>query len=414
MSPGSQTAKMRWFFPAPGLSRSGLGLSIALVVTAVPSGVRAQAGGREINSFSVTPRVATIYDSNVFQLNQSRFEGERSDTVLSPALGISFDRTIGRNSLSVNGDVAYEFHRRFSSLDQINLAASGRGTLAFSAYCTIGPSGTLTKRQNNNAGAGAIKNSQSAQNYAATLSCRRPFGFFPSITASYQSVTNSQDVLSLFNQHTTSISGGVGYAVPTVGSLLLSIGTSRIRQPNQDSLGGGENGSDVSNVGLAFDRAVAPRLSFSLGGRYLSVNPLRATTQDYAGAGYDASVNYHPSPRLSLIVSAGRDVTGSGDVSVSYVLASTYGLTTAFNLSPSTNFNLAAQHFDRNFRGENPIFFPIARGSERGESISGSLGHTLAHRIQLTAFASYTRLNALSRFYDYNRFQMGVSAGTRF
>jgi len=415
MAWGSGLLKMRGGLRARAVvpSSSDVTWILAVGVLGTPSIALAQAGGHEVNALTVTPRVGVVYDSNVFQLNETRFSGDRSDTIVSPAIGVSFDRTIGRNNLSVTADLGYEFHRRFKSLDQADVSVSGRGSLGVTALCAVSPSGTWTVQQNN-PGTGAVKNSQAAQNYSATLSCQRPFGLFPSITASYQSTTNSQELLSLFDQHTASVSGGIGYALPAVGTLLISVGTTSIRQPNRRSVDGAADGSDVFNLGASFDRAVAPRLSFSVGARYLSVDPLRATTQDYVGAGYNASVNYHPSPRVSLVASASRDVSGTGDVAVSYVLASNYGLTGTVNLSQLTSFNLAAQRFHRTYRGENPIFFPVARGSESGASLTGSLSHTLAHRVQLSAFATYTNLDARSDYYDYKRFQMGLSAGARF
>ena len=398
----------------PVRPRIGVAVVLAIGALDMPTVASAQAGGQEVNAFAVAPRVGVLYDSNVFQLNDDRFSGDRSDTVLSPAIDLSFNRTIGRNSLAVNADLAYDLHRRFKALDQFNIAASGRGTLAVSAFCVASPTGSVSVQQNNRSGNGATKNSQANQVYAATLSCRRPFGLYPSISVSYQSVTNGQELLEAFDQHTLSVSGGIGYAVPTLGSVLLSVGGTRIRQPNRALLDGMEGGSNVVNAGLTIDRAVAPRLSFSASARYLSVKPLRASTQDFAGPGYNATVDFHPSRRVSVIASVSRDVTGSGDAAVSYVLSSSYGLTGAFTLSTLTSFNLSAQHFDRDYRGEDPIYFPVLRGSERGETFTASVSRSVGRRVQLSAFANYTRLDARSDFYDYRRFQLGVSAGARF
>ena len=381
----------------------------------VPVAAMAQsgAGGREINSFDVTPRLGASYDSNVFQLNPSRFIGDTSDELLTPAVDASLSRTIGRNRLSLNGDVGYTLHRRYSSLDQLVLTASGNGTAALTAYCVASPSLTVSKQQNNLASAGAIKNSQTLQGYDVTVACQRPVGFYPSVTAGYQSVTNSQDQLDYVNQHTFRISGGIGYALPSVGSLLLSAGETRIRQPNRDRVEGIQDGSDVFNVGLTFNRAVAPRLSFSLGARYLSVDPLRAGTRPFSGLGYSGSVNYHPSPRFSIVAAANRDVTGSGDVAVSYVVASIYSLTATYAVSPRTNISASALYSNNNYRGENPIFFPVLRGSEHIVGLNGNVTRTIGQRIHLSGFVNYSSGDANGEFYDYTRFVGGASIGLR-
>lgn len=387
---------------------------VMLLAGGVPAVADAQAGGQEINSFQITPRVGITYDSNVFQLNSNRFEGSSDDVVITPAVSASLNRTIGRNSASLNVDVGYSLYDRYRSLDQLVVSGSGNGTLALTAYCLALPNASLTRQQNNLAAAAAIKNSQTLQDYSVTLACQRPFGFYPSVTVGYQSATNSQEQLELFNQNTFRASAGVGYAVPTIGSLLLSVGTTRIRQPNRNDVEGVEEGSNVFNAGLTFNRAVAPRISFSLGARYLSVDPLRAGTEDFDGIGYSASVDYHPSPRLSLILAANRDVTGSGDVAVSYVLASSYSLTSVFNISPRTTANASVQYFDRTYRGENPLFVPFLRGEESGVAINGAVSRSIGQRIQASVFASYSRVGAQGDFYDYNRVQAGASVGVRF
>lgn len=390
-------------------------LLIAATLTIIVPGVAsAQAGGQEVNSFELTPRVSAVYDSNVFQINPDRFSGPRDDVVVTPAVTASFNRTIGRNSLRVNSDVGYTLHNRYKNLDQLVISGSGSGSLALTSYCLALPNASVTKQQNNLTAASAIKNSQTFQNYTLTLSCQRPFGLYPSATVGYQTTTNSSDTFDLFNQRTLRYSGGLGYAVPSLGSLLLSVGETRIRQPNRDELEAVEDGSNVVNVGVTFSRAVAPRISFSAGARYLSVDPLRSGTQSYSGIGYNATVDYHPSPRLSLIANADRDVTGSGDVAVSYVLASVYGITGIYTLSARTNLRASAQYFNRNYRGENPIFFSFLRGEERGMTLSGSVNRTVGQRITLNTFINYTSSGAQGTFYDYNRVQAGVSAGFRF
>lgn len=399
---------------SPARRRGRFLVAATLAAIVVPGAASAQAGGQEVNSFELTPRVAVTYDSNVFQINADRFGGPRDDIVVTPAVTASFNRTIGRNSVRVNADVGYTLHDRYSNLDQLVISGSGGGSLALTSYCLAFPNATVTKQQNNLTAASAIKNSQTFQDYTVTLSCRRPFGFYPSVTVGYQTVTNSSDTINLFNQHTLRYSGGIGYAVPSIGSLLFSVGEARIRQPNRDRLDGSEDGSNVLNAGVTFSRAVAPRLSFSAGARYLSVDPLRGATRGYNGVGYSASVDYHPSPSLSLIATADRDVTGSGDVAVSYVLASTYGVTAIYTLSPRTNFRASALYFDRNYRGESPIFFPFLRGKETGVTLSASVNRTIGQRISLSAFTNYTSLGAQGNFYDYNRVQAGVSAGLRF
>lgn len=389
-------------------------LVAALAVVVAPGMASAQAGGQEVNSFTLTPRIGIIYDSNVFQINANRPSQPRDDIIVAPAINAAFNRTIGRNSVRVNADVAYDLYNRYSNLNQVVISGTGSGSLALTAYCLAFPAATVTKQQNNLTAASSIRNSQTFQNYAVTLSCQRPFGFYPSATVSYQTVTNSDDRLNFLNQHTFRYSGGVGYAIPSIGSLLLSVGQTRIRQPNRDALDGGQDGSDVLNAGLTFSRAVAPRLSLSAGVRYLSVSPLRAGTQSFDGIGYNASVDYHPSSRLSVAFAADRDVTGSGDVAVSYVLASTYTLTGNLTLSPRTSAKASAQYFDRSYRGENPVFFSFLRGNETGVTVSASVSRSVGQRISLSAFANYTTVNAQGNFYDYNRAQAGLSAGLGF
>ena len=392
-----------------------IGRMLVCAVAGIPVAAMAQsgAGGKEVNAFDVTPRVGVSYDSNVFQLNSTRFSGDTSDEIFTPAVDASLTRTIGRNRLSLNGDVGYTLHQHYSSLDQLVITASGNGTAALTAYCLASPSLSVSKQQNNLSGVSAIKNSQTFQDYDVTLACQRPAGFYPSVTVGYQAVTNSQEQLSLFNQHTLRVNGGVGYALSSVGSLLLSAGETRIRQPNGNQIENNQNGSNVFNIGLTFNRAVAPRLSFSLSARYLSVDPLRASTQAFSGLGYSESVNYHPSPRLSLVAAANRDVTGSGDVSVSYVLASVYSLTANYVLSPHTKISASALYSDNDYRGENPIFVPVLRGKERIAGLNGSVTRTVGQRLQVSGFLNYSSGNANGDFYDYTRFVGGASMGFR-
>lgn len=366
------------------------------------------------NRVELSPTVRLAYDSNVFQLNEDRLSGGAGDWVATPGATLQVTRTFGRHSVDLTADVGYQFHRRYTELDQIRVDIAGRGHLAVGGFCAADPTAAVRIQQNNDAQlATTAKNSQTVQDYALTLSCQRPAGLYPSVTLSRTTVDNADPRRALVDQRTNGIEGGIGYAAPSLGSLLLEYGRDWIRQPNRDE-DDGSGGSDVTRIGATFTRAVAPRLSFQIAGRYLRVEPRGFGLSDYDGGGYDVTIDYHPSPRYALVATATRDIAGSGDVAVSYEIDRRYGLRGVARLSSRASLSLAGEYVDRRYRGEDPILYPVPRRRQREGAVSGDLRYDLGQLIRLGAFARYSVVDADGALYDYDRVQGGFSVAARF
>jgi hypothetical protein len=375
----------------------------------------ARAATTKPNRIAISPTVRLAYDSNVFQLNPDRLTGGVSDWVTTPGVALQVTRSFGRHSIDLTADAGYDFHKRFTGLDQVRVNVQGRAHLAIGAFCTADPTAAVRIQQNNAAQLDTTaKNSQTVQDYAITLACQRPVGLYPSVTLTRSTVDNADPNRALVDQTAQGVAGGIGYAVPSIGSLLLEVGREWIRQPNRDDLAGASSGSDVTRYAATFTRAVAPRLSFQLGGRYLDVSPRGGGLRDYASGGYDVTVDYHPSPRYALIATATRDVAGSGDVAVSYVVENRYGLRGVARFSSKASLSIAGDYAERRYRGEDPILYPVPRVRERETSVSADLRYDLGQLIRLGAFVRYAVVDARGDLYDYDRTQGGVSVAARF
>lgn len=379
-------------------------------------------GAAPVNRIEVAPRVALAYDSNVFQLNEDRIAGKPSDTIVTPGIGLQVSRAIGRNSVDLSADIGYDLHRRYTTLDQIRVAVSGGAHLALGGVCTADPRADVRIRQNNDAAlATTAKNAQTVQDYALTLACQRAVGLYPSVTLTRGTVDNGDAARALVNQRSEGVEGGIGYAVPSIGALLLEYGAERIRQPNlpdaaggDAGLGGGLGGSDVTRYAATFTRAVAPRLSFQLGGRYLVVKPKAGGQDDFNGGGYDVTVDYHPSPRYALVLTADRDVSGSGDVAVSYVIDTRYALRGTAKLSSRARLSLSGEYADLHYRGEDPLLYPVPRVYEHAASVATDMRYDLGQAIELGLYARYAVVRSAGTLYDYDRGQGGLSVAARF
>lgn len=367
------------------------------------------------NRIEITPRAELRYDSNVFQLNDDRIAGAADDWILTPGVALTVTRSFGRHSLDLTADAGYDFHRRYTGLDQVRVNIAGTGHLAVGAVCAADPAAAVRIQQNNDAQLDTTaRNSQTVQDYAITLACQRPAGFYPSVTLARTTVDNADPLRALVDQRTHRVEGGIGYARPSVGTLLLEYGREWIRQPNRDDLAGPSDGSDVTRYAATFTRAVAPRLSFQIGGSYLEVAPRGGTLRDYASGGYDVTVDYHPSPRYALVATATRDIAGSGDVAVSYVVDSRYGLRGVARFTNRASLAIAGEYADRQYRGEDPILYPTPRVREHETSVSGDMRYDLGQLLRLGAFARYSVVDAAGALYDYDRVQGGLSVAARF
>lgn len=374
----------------------------------------ARTNAAEPNHLDITPRIQLGYDSNVFQLNENRIVGPAGDWVATPGIALTFARTIGRNSVDLSGDVGYDFHRRETQFDQVRVNVAARAHAALGGVCTADPSAKVRIQQNNDAQlATATKNSQTVQDYAITLACERTVGLYPSVTLSRQTVDNGDPLRSLVNQRSNGAQGGIGYVVPSIGSLLLEYGREWIRQPNE-AFAFGPDGSNVTRYAATFTRSVAPRLSFQLGGSYLEVDPRGNGLGKYASGGYTVTVDYHPSPSYSLVATATRDITGSGDVAVSYVIAQNYGLHGTARISGRASITAGVDYGIDRYRGEDPILYPTPRVRQRTTGLSTDMRYDLGQLIQLGLYARYTIVNAVADLYDYDRVQGGLSVAARF
>ncbi|PTQ11795.1 gellan polysaccharide biosynthesis protein GelF [Sphingomonas oleivorans] len=383
-----------------------------LLSCAWPAAAQEQA---EPDRLSVTPALRLQYDSNMLRLNEQRLSGRRDDTRITPGISFQLRRQIGLHSLAISGDAGYDFHRRFKFLDRARVNGVANANILLGGRCTAAPRARLEIAQTELSELGVpVGNMQTTQDYQLTLACPRPSGFYPSVTGGLLRASNSADSRRRYDLRTETIRGALGYAKPSLGDIQLSASYQRFARPGLLETTGIDDGTDVYQYGVVFNRAVAPRVKSRIGLSYLSVKPHRKEVEDFSGLGWEGEIAVSPTPRFTTTVGVERSARSQSNFGASYIVQTDYRLSTKMQLSARSALTLAASRSGRRFRGENNMLLPIPRLKDRTTTFSAGYQFTLRDALRIGLNASHEKRSADNDFYAYSATTVTLSAGTRF
>lgn len=367
-----------------------------------------------VDRFRVVPVITSVYDSNVLRLNDARGSGPRDNIRVSPALAVDLNRIFGRTRVTAGGTVGYDFNTRFSGLDRERINLTSSVTTPVGAPCSVTGSAALERAQFDLGDTNTVvTESFLRQVYDVGASCRAAAGFFPAVGVNRVSLTNSSRKVLDTNQ--SAVRAGIGYGRPSLGTLQLIGSVAKIARPGIEDLTGIDDSTMITDVQLVFERSVAPRVSFRLGGGITHADPKRAAVPSFSGPSFDAQVTIRPVPRFTIVGSGRRAVQNQSSFGATYIIADSYNLNVSYLLSARSTATLFAQRAQRDPRGEDlALTLQPPRGKDKLNLVGGSYAFDFHRSLRLSLSVTHQRRTADNAIYDYTATSASAGVTARF
>ena len=177
------------------------------------------------DTFSVRPTIRATYDTNILKLSEERAPGDRDEWRFTPSVDFTIRQLLGgRHLLTFIGSAGYDLHPRFTFLDRERIETQASVDVVLGEFCRLKPGIDLNFAQAQLSDQGVVVGNTARQvDYALSFACKRPVGLYPSISGRITRVTNSADSRRVFNLENDQVQAGVGYAVPSIGDLLVAV-----------------------------------------------------------------------------------------------------------------------------------------------------------------------------------------------
>lgn len=363
------------------------------------------------NQFSVAPALTTVYDSNVLRLNSIRSGPARDDVRVTPAVTLIVRQGFARNTISLSGDIGYDFYQRFKGLQRLRTNIKADAGIPLGARCEVAPAASLLIQQAEIEDLGvAVGRTARVLAGQVTARCPRAVGFYPVVRADALRLTNSGGDNGL-GRRNWSGTGGIVYARPSLGQVQLFANTGQFRRSS--IVGGPDTGADIASIGLQFDRAITSRFAARLSVAGVRVSPTRRQAGRFEGTNYSVDVRIAPIPSFIVSPRFSRQVIGSINAGSDYVLSREVGL--GFNWSLGARTGIVAQvgKIDRRYFGEDPLVLLQFRIAD--QTNVGSLAIRYAVRsLRLQLGVSRSERDSRNDFYDFDSTRVEFSARAGF
>ena len=393
--------------------------------------------------FYIRPSLRTVYDSNTLRIGDGLVPangGQRSDLRISPLVSMSFGLPVGRQQLFVAGDLGRDIFLNNKQLDRARYSIGGGINLRAASRCTATVAADFNSRQVLVSVIDElVPNLQETLSYGGTASCQSPVGFGFGGTVRRIEVRNDTLIRQQLDFTGLLYTAQLSYAIGNIGSFSASGSLNKVGYPNRPIilLGGGidADGVDILSGRIGYLRPLGSRLALTLGVSYLSarsqpetilqlaqalppalpglaVVPLDRTP--FSGVGYDASITYRPSRRMTATLQAARDVRTSAFIGAQFQVQTSFGADIDYRLGSSITAG-AGITFDR-FRYFDGIVIGAVgrRDLDEISRVYGSLVFAPVKLYTLSAEVSYQKRNSLPLAFSFDNVSAVLSLRVNF
>jgi hypothetical protein len=328
----------------------------------------------EGRGYSLNAAFNTLYDSNILRLGNDaplRPGTQRADVRMSPTVTGRIGMPIGRQQFFAGVLIGGDFFAANGQLNRHRIVAGGGLNLAAGRACTATIAADYSSRNVLlSEVAQLIPNALDTLGYGMSANCSTPTGLGAGVTVRQINTTNSAPSRVAFDVNSTLISPQITYGRPTLGQFSLSANLNYVTYPQRFILttdGMIDNDKvDIFEGRFGYQRALGSRLSLTAGLSYLKSSPqpnvilqedaelgfffpLERST--FSGLGYDASVSYTPSPRMSGTVAFSRNSSASPNVGALYQVNTRFGADFSYQLGGSIRLGLGGTYLINEYEG---------------------------------------------------------------
>jgi hypothetical protein len=400
-----------------------LGASAGIVLVGANS-VGAQAQQAPTNVTQIELSADVEHDSNIAR-SSAAVAGNRglkqSDELFTLGAGLTIARPLGRNTLSVNAFVGYDFHRRNTRLNRERLSFSGAANVN-AGPCTLDLMPSIDRRQSdlyeiavlNIPGIDSVRNAQTTQTYRAELRCGRFRGIRPMVSYQRDWGDNSNVFRKTQDYRSERFGGGLSYSNPVIGDYTLSAERENLTYPHRIVAGAtGLPGYQLDEITLSGSRSIGAVLVAQASVGYSKLKPRNTPTGGFSGATWSVGATIRPSQILAVKVAFGQSVKPSLGADALFNRDRTYSIDATYFLSSRTSIGAGYSRSEHRFGGARALLGPILT-DDHLDRFSARVGFSPSKRFSLTLEGGHERRNANGTFYDYKNTYVSLGARFRF
>lgn len=393
-----------------------------------PAGVPGLGGypGRGLN---VNISMNSRYESNLTRRAGVTDDGFR----LRPSIRAGFGVGSGRQHLFAEGEYARDFVEGNNVLRGASRYRFGGGVDFDLSRCKGEAGGSIQRGLNFTTetsafGAFELQNAQ----YGVTASCRLggALGVTGSLTRGDMRSFRGGSIA--FDVARWSYSAGITLGAGGIGQLSLT--GSQTDLDNRGRLVVTSTGSTVTDglrlrsARLGFQRQLGNRINLGLGLSYLQSRPTAPSqlliidgqlqTVDrpgFEGLGYDAAVDLRLSPRLSINLTALRNVNSTGTVGARFTITNDWVAELDYRLGGGYVFSMGARARHGDYRGSfTSALEPLRRLTDNTTRLYAQLGGNLGQRLRFSIDVTHNRRRSNPSALNFSSTGVGLNLGLRF
>jgi len=390
------------------------GLIIGVIAGSTAGMASAQTTDMPVRRIDIGLGAQLDYDSNVLRSGSNVSGRGKDDIIASPTLNTDILLPFSRNSLYLNGTLAYRFYRHHTELNREAINLNGGGELRLGQRCAI--DGDVSwRRQQTDLGdiydALDPKNTEQSLTESARASCNRGLGFAPSAGVTHRTVTNSAQIRKENNFNVDTVDVALGYSRPLFGTIAVYGIWSDATYPDRIAIAPGANdGTRTYQLGVRYERDIGTRLRGKVSLGWSKVNPKLAGVPGFQGLFYSTDITALVNERLQLAVSAARTVEQSNLLSISYSITDMANAEARYAFSPLVRLVVGATWTRRNLHRSPAVLDPVFVPDDRLWDLHARLSFRHSNRLSFGLDASYRDRQSRTNFDNYNSFRAGISA----
>ena len=361
--------------------------------------------------------VETLADSN-YRLLPTGFE--ESALRITPVIEGGAGLPIGRQQLYIGGLIGRDFFINKSEFNR-NRWSLGAGVIwRLGARCS-GVVGAETQEQLLQVDelGRFTANVQTTNTAAASANCQTATGLGFGGSVRLENASNDTPERAAFDYRSTTYAPSISYGNDTLGrfSIGASFGSvSFPRRPVVTIAGLEQDGTRNLNGRLGYSRTMGTRLQVSAGVSYLKTTPqpsavlaldtngqvISVPRDPFSGTGYDVSLVYQPSSRLTVNILGDRGVNSSGNVGALFTIRQGLSVNMNYKIGPSLNFGLGAARTTNDYRGSFVVPGEIQqRLSDRFERVYAKLDYSPVRLYSIGVEVAHQRRKSNPAIFDF-------------
>jgi hypothetical protein len=337
------------------------------------------------------------------------------DQRLTVGVDVTVSRTLGRNTLTLSGNVGYDFYRRNDRLNRERIGLRGEAGLNVGP-CLAQVTAQLDRRQSdldsialvNLPGEDSVRNTETVQVYRVEGRCGYVYGLRPSLGYEHSRGDNSNPLRDISDYKGNRVFGGLAYDHPVVGKAKLTYERETIDFDNRAATPLAlATGYRVDELRLQLSRDIGTLLNAEAMLSYNWLKPNNSAAPDFKGTTWRLGATIKPGNRLQIRALTERSLKPSLGSEALYMKQSfnevraSLALTERLTASGGVNFS------KRDYQGAQANFGPLLDEDKFRRIFAGMTMRT-SRRLELTLEGGHEKRDASGTVYDYSGGYVGL------